>query len=43
MNMGSTKKTGRGRFFPRQEHKDLDRKMRRKEAKEEIERDMEEE
>ena len=34
--MGSTKKTGKGRFVPRAEIKNEDRQMRRREAKEEI-------
>lgn len=38
--MGSTKKTGKGRFVGRAEIKNEDRRMRRKEAKEEIEQDL---
>tara|TARA_R100001082_G_scaffold107486_1_gene81434 strand:+ start:647 stop:850 length:204 start_codon:yes stop_codon:yes gene_type:complete len=34
--MGSTKKTGKGRFVPRAEIKNDDRRMRREEAKNEI-------
>ena len=34
--MGSTKKTGKGRFVPRAEIKNEDKQMRRREAKEEI-------
>jgi len=41
--MGSTKKTTKGRFYGRQECKDEDKILRRKEAKEEIQREMEEE
>jgi len=38
--MGSTKKTGKGRFVPRAEIKNEDRRMRRQEAKEEIEAEV---
>ncbi len=38
--MGSTKKTGKGRFVGRAEIKNEDRRMRRKEAKEEITNEM---
>jgi len=38
--MGSTKKTGKGRFYGRQECKDEDKILRRKEAKEEIETEV---
>jgi len=34
--MGSTKKTGKGRFVPRAEIKNEDRQMRRQEAKQAI-------
>ena len=34
--MGSTKKTGKGRFVPRAEIKNEDRRMRRQEAKQVI-------
>tara|TARA_R100000773_G_C4134580_1_gene63905 strand:+ start:293 stop:451 length:159 start_codon:yes stop_codon:yes gene_type:complete len=38
--MGSTKKTRKGRFVTRAEIKNEDRRMRRKEAKEEITNEM---